>query len=197
MVSSASGVFEVRTSSFPFSVRGRVRSTSLPLKRARTAALASPGPIDSLTKSPTRMPAGAALVLPSGRVIWMDSAMGGGNTYEKHEADATRTANWRWRGQDRSPLPGEAEGREEEPGAGVVPGHVSGERSPVDVDPWASTPEELGGDPEVPVRVDYHERPDAEPELAGEGEREAPVLVVGHRRVVGDAEGQPPLFGQL
>src|SRR5215470_15588452 len=78
MVSSASGVFEVRISSFPFSVSVRVRSTSLPLNFARTAALARPGPMDSLTKSPTRMPVGAALVLPSGRVIWMESAMGGG-----------------------------------------------------------------------------------------------------------------------
>ena len=66
MVSRASGVFEVRTSSFPLWVSGRARSISLPLNLARTAALARPGPMDSLTKSPTRMPAGAALLLPSG-----------------------------------------------------------------------------------------------------------------------------------
>src|SRR6516162_11331505 len=89
MVSKASGVFEVRTSSFPFSVSGRARSISLPLNLARTAALARPGPMDSLTKSPTRMPAGAALVLPSGRVIWMDSAMGGGIPIGNGGADAT------------------------------------------------------------------------------------------------------------
>src|SRR5262249_31761067 len=67
----------------------RARSISLPLNLARTAALARPGPMDSLTKSPTRMPAGAALVLPSGRGVWMESAMGGGVPIENGGADGT------------------------------------------------------------------------------------------------------------
>src|SRR5215470_10362973 len=188
MVSSASGVFEVRISSFPFSVSVRVRSTSFPLNFARTAALARPGPMDSLTKSPTRMPVGAALVLPSGRVIWMESAMGWGIPTK----NGTVTPLGR-----QSALPGEAEVREEEPRAAVIPGDVTGEGSPVDVDPWASAPEELRGEPEVPVRIDRHPRPEAEPELAGERQREAPVRVVGQRRVVGNAELQPPRLREL
>src|SRR6185369_5976931 len=172
MVSRASGVFEVRISSFPSSVSGRVRSTSLPLKRAMTAAFARPAPIDSFTKSPTRMPAGAALVLPSGRVIWMESAMGGGIPTKNRPL-----APLGW----GSGFPGEAEVEEEKVQAGVAPGDVPRQRPPVHVDARAPVPEELGGKAEVPVPVHGHVGPEAEPELAGEGDREAPAGVVGHR----------------
>jgi hypothetical protein len=68
MVSSASGDLLVTISRWVSVSSVRERSTRVPFAFASTAALARPGPIESLTKSPIGVPAAVCFWLPSGRV---------------------------------------------------------------------------------------------------------------------------------
>src|SRR5262245_26991147 len=67
-VSGPSAVFVVSTSSRVSWSSARDRSTSWPSAFASTAALASPAPIESRTKSPIAVPARVCFWLPSGSV---------------------------------------------------------------------------------------------------------------------------------